>query len=243
LAIAKANSYISGYPDGTFKPNQPISRQEIAAVLTNILSLKGISSDSLGKFADQNEIPFWSISAIEAISENGYMGGYPDGTFQPTKALTRAEAISVLDRAVGLLYNRSGTFGPLLTTTTIEGNVTITTGDVTLKNMVITGSLYLTEGVETGELTFDNVQVQGTAKISGGTKINLTPKTKLNTLLVDAPVAITGEGTIDTAYINTSDVTIETKPTKLKVADDVTDFKSTPSKTTSSGSKKKSKKT
>ena len=238
IAKAKANGYISGYPDGTFQPNQPIIRQEVATILMKVLSLKEIAPDALPQFTDQNEIPLGNLSAIGAISESGYMGGYPDGTFQPTKVLTRAEAISVLDRAVGLLYNRTGTFGPLLTTTTIEGNVTITSGDVTLKNMVITGNLYLTEGVTLGQLTLDNVQIQGTVKISGGTKINLTPKTKLNTLLLEAPTAITGKGTIATAYINTSGVTIETKPTKIEVADGVTDFKSTPPKTTSSSSKK-----
>lgn len=156
---------------------------------------------------------------------------------QGTKALTRAEAISVLDRAVGLLYKRTGTYGPLLTITTIEGNVTITTGEITLKNMVITGNLYLTKGIEIGQLTLDNVQIQGATKISGGTKINLTQETKLHSLPLDTPTTITGEGTVETAYINTSGVTLEIKPTQIEVAEGV-DFKLLEPSSSSSSKKK-----
>ena len=225
VAKAVATGYINGYPDGTFQPNQPISRQEVAAVLTRILSLQGGSEESLYKYQDQAEIPFWSLAAINAISENGYMGGYLDGTFQPTKALTRAEAISVLDRAVGVLYNQAGTYGSLLTTTTIEGNVTITTPGTILKNVLITGNVYLTEGIEVGQVILDNVQIQGTVKISGGTEVNLTSRTQLNNVIIDSPVSITGRGKIEKAQINAAGVKIETKPSKVEVAEGVTDFK------------------
>ena len=109
VAKAVAAGYINGYPDGTFQPNQAISRQEVAAALTKSLSLQGGSAESLYKYQDQAEIPLWSLAAINAISKNGYMSGYPDGTFRPTRALTRAEAISVLDRVLGLLYEDAPT--------------------------------------------------------------------------------------------------------------------------------------
>ena len=96
------------------------------------------------------------------------MSGYPDGSFQPTKAIARAEALSVLDRAVGTLYSRAGTYGPFQGTVVIEGNVTINTPGVTLQNTTITGNLYLTEGIGAGDVTLDGVTVQGITKIAGG---------------------------------------------------------------------------
>lgn len=65
-----------------------------------------------GNFTDQAQIPEWSKAAIAAVVKVGHMSGYPDGTFQPDKAITRAEAIAVLNRAAGTIYNRAGTYGP-----------------------------------------------------------------------------------------------------------------------------------
>ena len=208
VAKAVAAGYISGYPDGTFQPNQAISRQEVAAVLSKILVLQGVTGSSFPEFSDQTELPSWSLRAIREISTHGYMGGYPDGSFRPAQPLTRAEAISLLDRVAGLRYDRAGTYGPLLTTTTVAGNVTITSGGITLQKMVITGDLYLSEGVELGQLTLDNVQIQGTIRIRGGTELRLTAGTTINTAVFDTPVTVTGAGTIATAVLNVPGVTL-----------------------------------
>jgi|GEM_PF-2382742 hypothetical protein len=152
------------------------------------------------------------------------MGGYTDESFRPAQPLTRAEAISALDRALGVLYNQKGTYGPLLTTTTVEGNVTLTTQEITLKNMIITGDLYLSAGIEAGQLSLDNVQVLGTVKIKGGTELYLSPETQLNTVVIDTPVAVRGEGVIQKAYINSSDVTLATQPESIEIAEGVTDL-------------------
>jgi hypothetical protein len=64
----------------------------------------------------------WAEKEIKAWTSRELAGGYPDGSFQPTKAITRAEALSVLDRAVGTLYSRAGTYGPFQGTVVLEGN-------------------------------------------------------------------------------------------------------------------------
>jgi uncharacterized repeat protein (TIGR02543 family) len=225
IAQALATGYINGYPDGTFRPNQAITRQEAAAIISQILSLQGAATaETIQQFKDQAEIPFWSLGSIGAIVANGYMGGYADETFRPEQPLTRAEAISTLDRTVGLLYKQGGTYGPLHTTTTVEGNVTLTSADIILQNMIITGDLYLSAGIEAGQLSLANVQVLGTVKIKGGTELYLSPETQLNTVVIDTPVAVRGEGVIQKAYINSSDVTLATKPEKIEIAEEVTDF-------------------
>lgn len=116
------------------------------------------------------------------------MSGYPDGTFQPTKPITRAEVISVLARAVGTLYNRAGTYGPVQGKATLEGNVTITTPGVTLQNTNIIGNLYLTEGIEEGDVTMKNVTVQGATKIGGGGSDSIHLRdSKIGNVLVNVP--------------------------------------------------------
>ena len=165
VAKASAVGYIAGYPDGTFQPNNSISRQEAAAVLAKVLKPKA-AQNNLTKFTDNTNIPSWSRSSINATVEQGYMGGYPDNSFGALNSITRAESIAVLDRAVGILYNKAGVYD--LAGATISTNVTISNTDITLKNAVISGNLYLTEGIGDGHVTLDNVQVQGATKVSGG---------------------------------------------------------------------------
>jgi len=167
VAKALAVGYISGYPDGTVKPNNSLSRQEVAVILANILEPQDTVANLAGKFTDNADIPAWSRSAINAIVNSGYMKGYPDGTFKPAQPMTRAEALTVLDNAVGVLYDKAGTYGEDKVTT-ITGNVTISTSGITLQNTIIDGNLYLTEGIGTGNATLKNVRVKGATKVAGG---------------------------------------------------------------------------
>jgi prophage DNA circulation protein len=183
IAKAKAVGYIGGYSDGTVKPNNFITRQEVAAVLVKILNPESSPYILFSKFTDSNEIPEWSMSAINTVVANNYMGGYPDGTFKPTQLITRAESLSVLDRAIGALFNQPGIY----TTDLIEGNLTISHQDITLKNTIINGNLYLTEGIGQGTVVLDNVQVKGTTRISGGGENSILIKDSiLGTVLIDS---------------------------------------------------------
>ena len=202
IASAVVVGYLGGYPDGTVKPQNQITRQEAAAIFArmlptnnDVLTYDNDSNDNvdnidntLAQLADQAQIPEWSQAAIVAAVKGGYMSGYPDGSFQPTKAITRAEALSVLGRAVGQLYNRAGTYGPFQGTVVIEGNVTINTSGVTLQNTTITGNLYLTEGIGAGDVTLDGVTVQGITKIAGGGRDSIRLlNTSVGAVLVNVP--------------------------------------------------------
>ncbi|MBB6215116.1 hypothetical protein HNQ80_001205 [Anaerosolibacter carboniphilus] len=95
---AKAAGYISGYEDQTMRPNNPISRQEAAIILANILELDTENNNSgIDRFIDKASIPAWSKGAVGAVAAAGYMNGYPDGSFMPTKSITRAETLVVLN--------------------------------------------------------------------------------------------------------------------------------------------------
>ncbi|GBE92481.1 S-layer homology domain-containing protein [Nostoc cycadae] len=80
---------ISGFPDGTFGPNAPITRAQYAAVLAKTFQLPSSKSS---KFPDVKP-DFWAASAISSAADAGFISGFPDGTFRPGNNLTRVQAI------------------------------------------------------------------------------------------------------------------------------------------------------
>lgn len=131
VTAAKNAGYISGYPDGTFQPNNPISRQEAAVIVAKLLGLKG----SGGQFADHQDIAPWAREAVEAVRAAGIMGGYPDGTFRPTNSITRAETVVTLQKALEVkepgkefekVFDQAGVYGPEEGREVIEGDAAVT---------------------------------------------------------------------------------------------------------------------
>ena len=103
VAAALREEFMTGYPqpDGAlaFKGEEAVSRVELAAVAARIIKAKcegGVPGDL--DFADTHEIPAWAREAVGVAYARGVVGGYPDGTFQPSKKVTRAEAAAVLLR-------------------------------------------------------------------------------------------------------------------------------------------------
>jgi len=96
-----ANDIISGYPDGTFKPHKPISRNEIASILKR-LSQSDLSGIELC-YADQHDIPTWALAGLRFTYEAKLMNGYEDGTFRGHNSLTRAEAAVTVYRYLNYL--------------------------------------------------------------------------------------------------------------------------------------------
>ncbi|MGB4288866.1 MAG: S-layer homology domain-containing protein, partial [Tepidanaerobacteraceae bacterium] len=174
IAKAVKAGYISGYEDGTVKPNQEISRQEAAVALCKALNLELL--DNVDQFADKASIPSWSRPYIGALASKGYMGGYPDGTFRPERHITRAETVTMLDnalKALAVTYDEPGIYGPKEGIETISQDVAINVPGVTLRNMVIEGNLYLNEGIGEGDVTLENVTVKGLTTVRGGGKDNI----------------------------------------------------------------------
>lgn len=87
---------VSGYPDGTFRPENNITRAEFVTMTYNYLSETGENLDSplKEKFIDVNN--HWAKKNISGIEYAGYISGYPDRTFRPDAAITRAEASSII---------------------------------------------------------------------------------------------------------------------------------------------------
>ncbi|GAB6935030.1 hypothetical protein JCM14720_09510 [Calditerricola yamamurae] len=86
---------LRGYPDGTFRPDHPVTRAELAAILDRYLGLTG--SAPLPPFRDAADIPSWAREAIARVAQAGVMKGMGD-RFAPQRPTTRAEAATVLYR-------------------------------------------------------------------------------------------------------------------------------------------------
>lgn len=86
---------IAGYPDGTFRPNAPITRAEFAAIATRF--------DNNG---DKTPVSFtdiighWAEGEITVAANHGWVSGYGDGTFRPQNQITRAETMSLVNRVL-----------------------------------------------------------------------------------------------------------------------------------------------
>ncbi|PJN49960.1 hypothetical protein PAEAM_55720 [Paenibacillus sp. GM1FR] len=191
--------YIKGYRDGTIGANKPISRQEVAVIINDLLDLSNEASTG-NHFTDSNTIALWAKNSVDAIVAKGILQGY-DNNFKPNKPITRAEAVVALDRSVNARatdYSLAGTYGPEAGTQTIDGDVLISTAGVTLKNMIIKGNLLFSEGIQEGDVHLTNVTIKGVTRVEGGGVSTIYLKnTVTSTLIVDkkkGPVLIITEG-------------------------------------------------
>ena len=85
---------VNGYPDGTFRPNAPITRAEMAKIIALFAKLE----PSAERFPDT--AGHWAEPYIRLAAGSGWTEGYPDGTFRPDRAITRAETVTMIDRVL-----------------------------------------------------------------------------------------------------------------------------------------------
>lgn len=92
-------AYVIGYPDGTVRPQNNITREEVATIFYRLLredKLIDIATDK-NDFTDV-EVDRWSNKAISSLANGGYIKGYEDGSFRPGNNITRAEFATMATR-------------------------------------------------------------------------------------------------------------------------------------------------
>ena len=85
---------LNGYPDGSFRPDQSITRAELAKTLATAYEL--IAASHQEQFTDTKG--HWAEDFIAALTEAKIITGYPDGSFKPEAPVTRAEMVVMLTR-------------------------------------------------------------------------------------------------------------------------------------------------
>ena len=85
---------VNGYPDGTFRPNAPITRAEMAKIIALFAKL----DKTADRFPDT--AGHWAEAYIRLAAGNGWIEGYPDGNFRPDRSITRAETVTLVNRVL-----------------------------------------------------------------------------------------------------------------------------------------------
>lgn len=100
-ALAEAK-IVNGFPDGTFKPNQPVTRAEFATLVQAAFRSQDIRESR--KF---NDVPnrYWASPAIEKAYSSGFMSGYPNNMFRPQEQIPRVQALVSLANGLNLKNN------------------------------------------------------------------------------------------------------------------------------------------
>ena len=100
-ALASQN-IIAGFPDGSFKPNEPVTRAQFAAIIN-----KAFKPSATRKGITFNDVKsnYWAYSAIQTASSSPFLSGYPDLTFKPEQQIPRVQAIVALANGLGLTAN------------------------------------------------------------------------------------------------------------------------------------------
>ncbi|WP_375561128.1 S-layer homology domain-containing protein [Bernardetia sp. OM2101] len=103
LKAARAG-YLSGYTDGTFRPNDPITRMQVTLSISNGLGLTGGTSSLLNLFTDKNDVPSWAATSVTNGISNRFIANHPNKNYyKPNDNSTRANATVVMYQALRYL--------------------------------------------------------------------------------------------------------------------------------------------
>ena len=86
---------IAGFPDNTFRPGEPVTRAQAAALMVRAAGLEtGVATASFSDVGSDH----WATAVIAVAEQAGYLAGFPDGTFRPEEPITRTQGISLVLR-------------------------------------------------------------------------------------------------------------------------------------------------
>ncbi len=101
IRYAQSRGFISGFPDGSFRPNAPLTRVQAIVALVNGLALGNGRSESLLIYSDRAQVPSYAIEPVAAATDRQIVVSYPDPyTLRPLEPITRAETTALVHQAL-----------------------------------------------------------------------------------------------------------------------------------------------
>ena len=214
-------------------PNAFITREAMAVTIARAFCLDQKKSAALSRFTDGNKVSDWAAESVGAVVDAGLMNGKDNGLFDPQANATRAEAVTVLDNAVARLVQDDASGD-------VKGNALVNTGGVSFSNAVVSGWLYLSQGVGK-PATLGNVTVQGDTLVLGGgftatgssfatlyikadnAVVTLSKDCSVDRIVITGKnVSVLGECKAGSVEIEASGAVIETMPENVSLADGLT---------------------
>ncbi|BAZ09029.1 S-layer domain-containing protein [Calothrix sp. NIES-4071] len=93
---------ITGYPDGTFRPQESVDRDEFAAIIRKAFNQKPIRQIQSGAVYKDVPVGYWASRPIEEAYQQGFMTGYPGGYFRPKQPVSKVETITALTKGLNI---------------------------------------------------------------------------------------------------------------------------------------------
>ncbi|QHI72099.1 S-layer homology domain-containing protein [Aminipila terrae] len=160
--VAKGISatFVGGYDDNTFRPNNAVTREEAAAMISRFVPTYG-TTGSVSSFNDRNSISNWATDAVARINGKGYMGAYDDGKYHPQDSLTRAMTAKIL---CSILDKEN----------IVSSSATIKSKGTTLSGRIYSNNVTMDSDLGDGEAELTNCVVLGTLYVYGGGQNTIT---------------------------------------------------------------------
>ncbi|MBR4960415.1 MAG: S-layer homology domain-containing protein, partial [Clostridia bacterium] len=233
---AAAQGYLLNYGTSV-SPNGQLTREEATTLLVRYLGLLDAPKASSTQFTDYNSISSNFRDPVMIAVQAGLINGYKENngtyTFRPKNTLTRAEALTILYRAAGAIYNTSAYSKDAGSADT---NAVITRGGVTVSGLTLGGRVIVTEGASGNAVTLTGCTIPGTLEIRGASNVTLD-KCTVNEMTVDsiAPeitVSLTGSSKVTSLTLDSkislaastgsrvSSMTVNTGAKNVKVTGD-----------------------
>ncbi|WP_026736315.1 S-layer homology domain-containing protein [Fischerella sp. PCC 9605] len=119
-----ARNIVAGYPDGTFRPEQPVDRDEFAAIIRKAFDKPPIRQIESGAVYKDVPANYWATRPIEEAYQQGFMSGYPGGYFRPNQPVSKVEAIVALSKGLNLTTGTSAVSVPTTTQNAVPQQTT-----------------------------------------------------------------------------------------------------------------------
>lgn len=147
-------SFVGGYDDNTFRPDNAVSREEAAAMVSRFVPTYG-TSGSVSSFKDKGSISSWATDAVAKIYGKGYMGAYEDGKYHPQDSLTRGMTAKII---CNILDKEN----------IVTSSTTVKDKGATLSNRIYSNNVTMHSDLGSGEAELSNCVVLGTLYVYGG---------------------------------------------------------------------------
>ncbi|GBF34063.1 N-acetylmuramoyl-L-alanine amidase [Desulfocucumis palustris] len=100
VSLLAAKGIVSGFPGNVYLPQEKVTRVQFVTMLAKAMGWQPVEGDSV--FSDNDIIPLWARGYLSAAVQKGVVSGYKDGSFMPSKTVTRSEMASMISRALEL---------------------------------------------------------------------------------------------------------------------------------------------
>ena len=235
LEIAVQMGIIAGNGNA-MRPNAHITRQEAACVLYQAFNLKNYTGN-LSQFPDESQVASYAKKAFAACVQAGVLLPI-DGELQPLKELTRADFVYALYSTVQSYISSRAPFS----NASEFNSVMVTVSNISISNITVDKNMYIGDGVDTGNIIFDNVKINGTLYVRGGSEISLTNNSYIGNVIICNPSnsvsivtdatskvdlttldtvisGVTLSGSLGKVYMNTSKAALNLKDATIDLLD------------------------